>query len=118
MKNLNVQDPKELEINIKADPRSLYLKRLQSEVERLDEIARLWELPVKFLMVDPEAHSGVNCHTCAFRFFIYTHHPGCFATKLAGAKLKLPTAFRDEKIPDEKPKWCPLDKIFITVIDD
>jgi hypothetical protein len=118
MENSNVQDPKKLKINITADPSSLWLKRLQSEVERLDELARDWGLPVKFLMVDPEAHSEVNCHTCAFRFFLYTHHAGCFATKLAGASIKLPTAFRLGQIPDEKPKWCPLDKIFITVIDD
>lgn len=93
---------------------------LESGVERLDEIARVWGIPAKFLIIEDDARSLVetNCYTCAFRFFIHSGTPGCFATKLAGTPLKLPTRFRDEKIPDEKPTWCPLNRIFITVIDD
>ena len=118
MKNSNVQDP-ETPLTMKATKEEHLISWLQSEIDKLNEVARFYELPVKSLIFknNAKALSVENCLTCPFKTFLYSHNAGCFATKLWANPFRLPTRFADGKTPDKKPKWCPLNKIAITVSD-
>lgn len=119
MKNSNVQDP-EAPLTMKAILQKQLVAWLESETDKLNEVARFYELPVKLLIFknDTNALSVENCYFCPFKTFLYSHNAGCFATRLWANPIRLPTRFAEGKTPDKKPKWCPLNKIAITVADD